>query len=411
MEEQRKQLQEQERQVAELRAHIAILEGDNYQSKFTQSNSRQGGHSVDDFSIKNAASRLEKQISRWAAEVVRNPPVTLDELRDAAVDDLEADSEGLPPATELQVQNLLRHALSETVSESIINCLIITNSTDANVQLTRIHEHLFSRDPTVACVWRRQTFSAAVDSCSPEMSQILLKDRLPLLLRLLSIPYGGVPPVLVSILDSAFAFSRMLHGSKTGAGGKLDAFYKAFVPDLGTPLDPLQVELIKRCLKAESGEMDRVGSCIFPGLVKTTGGTGPAGKDPQSQSVMKRALVMCECALGLSDPVLPIRQAQTNGYVSPSLSAGPGPTSPTLSTPTQNTFSGHDMLSPVATLVAHPVPNISQNGRWPVSDQNENMIPNLPNPYPITAAGVAENGDVPVEEMDGLTLVHPRRNA
>jgi len=243
------------------------------------------------------------------------------------------------------------------------------------------------------------------------MSQILLKDRLPLLLRLLSIPYGGVPPVLVSILDSAFAFSRMLHGSKTGAGGKLDAFYKAFVPDLGTPLDPLQVELIKRCLKAESGEMDRVGSCIFPGLVKTTGGTGPAGKDPQSQSVMKRALVMCECALGLSDPVLPIRQAQTNGYVSPSLSAGPGPTSPTLSTPTQSTFSGHDMLSPVATLVAHPVPNISQNGRWPVSDQNENMIPNLPNPYPITAAGVAENGDVPVEEMDGLTLVHPRRNA
>jgi hypothetical protein len=61
------------------------------------------------------------------------------------MDDLDADTEGMPPATELQTQNLLRHALSESISENIINCLIITNSTEANIQLTRIHEHLFSR--------------------------------------------------------------------------------------------------------------------------------------------------------------------------------------------------------------------------------------------------------------------------
>lgn len=65
----------------------------------------------------------------------------------------------------MQTQNLLRHALSETISEGIINCLIVTNSrcvvvqlgglkqmltfvsvpSEANIQLTRLHEHLFAR--------------------------------------------------------------------------------------------------------------------------------------------------------------------------------------------------------------------------------------------------------------------------
>jgi hypothetical protein len=44
------------------------------------------------------------------------------------------------------VQNLLRHAMSETISEGIINCLIVTNSSEANIQLTRIHEHIFARE-------------------------------------------------------------------------------------------------------------------------------------------------------------------------------------------------------------------------------------------------------------------------
>lgn len=45
----------------------------------------------------------------------------------------------------MQVQCLLRHAMSETISEGIINCLIVTNSSEANIQLTRIHEHIFAR--------------------------------------------------------------------------------------------------------------------------------------------------------------------------------------------------------------------------------------------------------------------------
>lgn len=49
-------------------------------------------------------------------------------------------------ATPMQVQNLLRHAMSETISEGIINCLIVTNSGEANDQLTRIHEHIFARE-------------------------------------------------------------------------------------------------------------------------------------------------------------------------------------------------------------------------------------------------------------------------
>ena len=45
----------------------------------------------------------------------------------------------------MQVQNLLRHAMSQTISEGIVNCLIVTDSPEANIQLTRVHEHIFSR--------------------------------------------------------------------------------------------------------------------------------------------------------------------------------------------------------------------------------------------------------------------------
>lgn len=44
----------------------------------------------------------------------------------------------------MQVISLLRHAISQTVSEGVINCLIVTDSPEANIQLTRIHEHIFS---------------------------------------------------------------------------------------------------------------------------------------------------------------------------------------------------------------------------------------------------------------------------
>ena len=52
----------------------------------------------------------------------------------------------------MQVQNLLRHAISQAISEGIVNCLIVTNSQEANVQLTRIHEQIFSRERFHVCV-------------------------------------------------------------------------------------------------------------------------------------------------------------------------------------------------------------------------------------------------------------------
>ena len=201
----------------------------------------------------------------------------------------------------MQTQFYLRHALAETISEGIINCLIITNSSEANIQLTRLHEHIFARkpslgcffkeaktltssvslgDPTVASVWRRQTFSAAVQSCTPEMSLSIMEEHLPALTECLegTLPMSGG----ISVLEAAYDFSRMLHGSNSGPG---DAFYRAFVPELGSTLHPSQVELVKRCILNEGGGVDKVGATIFPGLVKVSRGplqaSGRRGDDVQ----------------------------------------------------------------------------------------------------------------------------------
>src|SRR6201996_6972754 len=138
------------------------------------------------------------------------------------------------------------------------------------------------------------------------MSRHILHEHLPSLLDLLSIENNTVPAPLTSILDMAYSFSRMLHGSKAGSGGKMDAFYRAFVPDLGSLLDPRQVELVKRCVKSERHEADRVGACVFPGLVKITGAIGNTPVSPgiegSNQTVVKRAQVVCECAMGIGGP-------------------------------------------------------------------------------------------------------------
>ena len=96
--------------------------------------------------FQNAASQLEKLINRWAAETVRYPPLPLEEIRDAALSDIQG-SAPLDPKepSPMVVQNLLRHVVAETISEGIVNCLIVTSSNDANLHLTRIHEHIFDR--------------------------------------------------------------------------------------------------------------------------------------------------------------------------------------------------------------------------------------------------------------------------
>ncbi|KAI0749684.1 hypothetical protein C8Q80DRAFT_1218775 [Daedaleopsis nitida] len=305
VEEQRGQLQEQEKQVAALRARIALLEGSNQNSHLGVS--KLGGNSVDDFSIKNAASALERQINRWAAEVVRTPPSPLDVIRQAALADvLDDDPSELgphaPAVSGIQIQSLLRHAVSMTISEGIINCLIVTDSAEANIQLTRIHEHIFSRDPTVAAVWRRQTFTAAVESCSPDMSRFFLSEHMPNITKILKIEGGEKNTIgggAFAVLEAAYEFSRMLHGAPSSSGGSVDAFYRAFVPDVASAMNPRQIELVKRCHKTERGEPDRVGATVFPGLVKVS--RGPPGANGLSteniQTVVRRAQVICECAL------------------------------------------------------------------------------------------------------------------
>ncbi|KAI5984542.1 hypothetical protein EDD15DRAFT_2375223 [Pisolithus albus] len=85
VEEKRRQLEEQKQPIGLLRARIALLEGTaNSQDALT----KQGGTSVDAFSIKNAASQLERLINRWAAEVVRSLPANLDIVYAAAILDI-----------------------------------------------------------------------------------------------------------------------------------------------------------------------------------------------------------------------------------------------------------------------------------------------------------------------------------
>ncbi|KAK7033436.1 Pentafunctional AROM polypeptide [Favolaschia claudopus] len=275
VEEQRAQLEEQEQQVAQLRARIELLEGHSALQN-------RGGNSVDDFSIKNGASQLDKLINRFASETIRLSPVPIHLVYEAAFNDIVSASEARFTGTPMQIQCLVRHALAETISEGFINCLIVTNSKEANIQLTRIHEHIFARNPTVAAVWRRQTFSAAVETCTPDMAHSILTEHIPELTHLL---HDVLPP---TITESAYHFSRMLHG----AAGSGDAFYRAFVPEIGGALYPQQIELVKRCLKNERGEMDCVGCTMFPGLVKVA--------LDNDHTVVRRAQVICQCAMILT---------------------------------------------------------------------------------------------------------------
>ena len=95
----------------------------------------------------NTASQLERTINRWAGEVLRLAPAPPAAVQDAALADVAGagDTTLFTEARPMMVQSLLRHAMSEAISEGIINCLIVTSSAETNIQLTRIHEHLFAR--------------------------------------------------------------------------------------------------------------------------------------------------------------------------------------------------------------------------------------------------------------------------
>ena len=135
----------------------------------------------------------------------------------------------------------------------------------------------------------------------------ILREQVPHLTRVLdsAVPTSGG----TSVLDSAYHFSQMLHGSSSNG----DAFYRAFVPEIGSTLYPRQIELIKRCLRSERGELDVVGATIFPGLVKVT--RSPEGENVQT--VMRRAQVICGCAMnGTQQRGSPARVSSPNSSVS-----------------------------------------------------------------------------------------------
>ncbi|GAA5914407.1 uncharacterized protein JCM6883_003178 [Sporobolomyces salmoneus] len=346
IEEQRTAMLEQEKQNAGLRKHIALLEGGDAQGASVvgvHSAGGGGGSTVDDFTIKNSSSGLERRINRWAADTLAAhlrsapppPPGTdptafqhlaLVPLAEALFQDVDNVSEspflvGLSqmgfdyPGLGIVVQSLLRHVMSQLLCEGIVNRLLVTNSEEANEELTKLHEQLFHREPLVASVWRRQTFSAAVDSLSPAMSLSLFHEHMKTVFSLIN-PSPTIRPELEAVLDASYVYSRMLHKSYS-PGGALEGsgFYRSFVCQVGSPLDPTQLELIKKCYRTERGEPERVGACLFPGLVKETAidttplpqtsirhGPGAQSRVPTKKRetrtlVVRRAQVICECAL------------------------------------------------------------------------------------------------------------------
>ena len=115
------------------------------------------------------------------------------------------------------------------------------------------------------------------------MSLGVLQEQMLELITLL----GNQSPVTggTFVFNSAYDFSRMLHGSPASSG---DIFYRAFVPEIASPLYVRQMELIKRCIRNERGEACRVGATLFPGLVKVSRSTtGPENIQVRVQKCRK----------------------------------------------------------------------------------------------------------------------------
>ncbi|GAA6044395.1 hypothetical protein JCM8097_002088, partial [Rhodosporidiobolus ruineniae] len=163
IEEQRSAMLEQEKQNAALRKHISLLEGGDSAGATVvgvHSAGGGGGSTVDDFTIKNSSSSLERRINRWAADTLalhlRSAPapppgtdptafahlalVPLAEALFQDVDNVAASPflVGLSqmgfdyPGLGIVVQSLLRHVMSQLLCEGIVNKLLVTNSEEAN---------------------------------------------------------------------------------------------------------------------------------------------------------------------------------------------------------------------------------------------------------------------------------------
>ena len=242
--------------------------------------------------------------------MLRIAPAPAAALQEAILTDITDVGESTTLFTDIRptiVQCLLRHAIAEVISEGIFNSLIVSNSAEANLELTSIHERLltrtfpshslkhtsdaghvflFSGDVTAAAVWRRHTFSVAVENLTPEITRMIFEKNMPLLAALL--PDSAENPLGTrGVLEDAFEFSRKLRG----AGPNADALYRSFVPKLASTVHPGLIELVKPCRRSERGEVDRVGATVFPALFEIL------PTSPVVRTVVRRAQVICECEL------------------------------------------------------------------------------------------------------------------
>ena len=182
---QRVQLVSQENQNAALREHIALLEnggeGNPVGGGVVGYTSGGGGTTIDDFTIRNHSSNLASRIHNWSGDSITNyihshdstPSLALQEryphlipsdlllipLLKALLQDLgqeqvssspllfalDKDGYGSIATLGIIVQSLLRHVMSEILAEAIINRLLITDSEQTNLELTKIHTILFDR--------------------------------------------------------------------------------------------------------------------------------------------------------------------------------------------------------------------------------------------------------------------------
>lgn len=75
------------------------------------------------------------------------------------------------------------------------------------------------------------------------MSSTLFSEHMPRLFSLIN-PTPSLSIPLGAVLEASYTFSRMLHASKspTGGGGmESSGFYRAYVPEIGSQLDPTRL--------------------------------------------------------------------------------------------------------------------------------------------------------------------------
>ena len=73
------------------------------------------------------------------------PAAALQEAVLTAITDKEESTALSTDVRPMTVQYLLQHAMGQVISEGIVNSLIVSNSAEENLVLTRVHERLLSR--------------------------------------------------------------------------------------------------------------------------------------------------------------------------------------------------------------------------------------------------------------------------